>query len=41
MPETKSALKTMQKFGKINKAKFLERSHMPMFLNLFDEIRYG
>ena len=39
--ETKTALKTMRKFGKINRAKFLERSHMPLFLNLFDEIRYG
>ena len=39
--ETKNILKTMRKFGKINRAKFLERSHMPLFLNLFDEIRYG
>ena len=39
--ETKNALKTLQKFAKVNKAKFLERSHMPMFLKLFDEIRYG
>ena len=39
--EVTDALKMMKKFGKINRAKFLERSHMPMFLKLFDEIRYG
>ena len=39
--ETKNALKTLNKFAKVNKAKFLERSHMPMFLKLFDKIRYG
>lgn len=39
--EVTDALNIMKKFGKINRAKFLERSHMPMFLKLFDEIRYG
>ena len=39
--EVKDALKMLKKFAVVNRAKFLERSHMPMFLNLFDKIRYG
>ena len=39
--EVKDALKMLKKFAVGNRAKFLERSHMPMFLNLFDKIRYG
>ena len=38
--DTKTALTAIKKFAEINKAKFLGRSHMPKFLNLFDEIRY-
>ena len=34
-------LNNTKKFAKLNKEKFLNRSHMPMFLNLFDKIRYG
>ena len=37
----KMLLKMLKKFAVVNRAKFLERSHMPMFLNLFDKIRYG
>ena len=34
-------LKIIKKAGEINRSKFLSRSHMPNFLNLFDEMRYG
>jgi len=34
-------LEMIKQYAALNKVKFLSRSHMPYFLKLFDEIRYG